>query len=342
MNTRPQANAAVVVRRLVDGIGLLVATALFVACTSPSSAPSPTPTSSPSPVATATPTATPTAPPSPTPTVVAGFIRYTSAELGFTVDLPPGWRRANCSPGIATTSPIKADEMFIGVPEADESISFGTRLFFVHVSDAQGLTPLVWLQQRAHPPDVRIEPVTVGGRAGARQATSTGDTTVLVFLARGWIYAIERTDFGSPDEELARVLPTLQILSDATVARSPLATPVPRSPEVVVDALAEAFARKDLNAIADAIGPCITVGAIPGDAASISRTRYMNTLATILNAGTTVRVQTRPIESDPNFGRIVRSTWSTPGQPDQRQDFVLSAKGDRWSISAVFVRSPGP
>jgi hypothetical protein len=314
---------------------------MLVACTSPSSAPSPTPTTSPSPVATATLTATPTASPSPTPTVVPGFVRYTSAELGFSVDLPPGWRRANCSPGIATTSPIKADEMFIGVPEADESISIGVRLIFVHVSDAQGLTPLAWLQQRAHPPDVRIEPVTIGERAGARQATSTGDTTVLVFLARGWIYAIERTDFGQPDEELARVLPTLQVLSDATVTRTPLATPVPRTPEVVVDALADAFARKDLNAIADTIGPCITVGGIPGDAASISRTRYMNSLATILNEGATVRVQTRPIESDPNFGRFVRSTWSKSGQPDQRQDFVLRANGDRWSISAAFVRSPG-
>jgi hypothetical protein len=232
--------------------------------------------------------------------------------------------------------------MFVGMPEADESISVGTRLFFVHVSDAQGLTPLAWLQQRAHPPDVRIEPVTIGERAGARQVSPTGDPTVLVFLARGWIYAIERTDFGGPDEELGRVLPTLQVLSDATVARTPLATPLPRSPEVVVDALAAAFASKDLNAIADAIGPCITVGAIPGDAGSISRTRYMNAIATELNAGTTVRVQTRPIESDPNFGRIVRSTWSKSGQPDQRQDFVLSAKGDRWSVSAVFVRSPGP
>lgn len=322
-------------------MALLLATATLLACTSPSSAPSPTPTTSPSPIATATLTATPTAQPSPTPTVVPGFIRYTSAELGFSVDLPPGWRRANCSPGIATTSPVKADEMFLGVPEAEESIGVGVRLIFVHVSDAQGLTPLAWLQQRAHPPDVRIEPVTIGERAGARQATSSGDTTALAFLARGWIYAIERTDFGNPDEELGRVLPTLQILSEATLARVPVATPVPRSPEVLVDALADAFARKDLNAIADAIGPCITVGGIPGDAASISRTKYMNSLATLLNSGTTVRVQTRPIETDPNFGRIVRSTWSKSGQPDQRQDFVLSPKGDRWSVSAAFVRSPG-
>ena len=231
--------------------------------------------------------------------------------------------------------------MFIGVPEAEESISFGTRLIFVHVSEAQGLTPLQWLQQRPHSPDARIEPITVGERAGARQATSTGDTTVLAFVARGWMYAIERTDFGNPDEELGRVLPTLQILSDATVGRIPAASPVPRSPEAVVDALADAFARKDLNAIADTIGPCITVGGIPGDAASISRTKYMNSLATLLNSGTTVRVQTRPIETDPSFGRMVRSTWSTPGQPDHRQDFALSAKGDRWSVSAAFVRAPG-
>jgi len=100
--------------------------------------------------------------------------------------------------------------------------------------------------------------------------------------------------------------------------------------------------KKDLNAIADAIGPCVTVGAIPGDAASISRTKYMSSLATALNAGTTVRVQTRPIETDANFARIVRSTWSKPGQPDQRHDFALSAKGERWSVSADFVRSTGP
>lgn len=231
--------------------------------------------------------------------------------------------------------------MFVGVPEAEETISFGTRLIFVHVSDAQGLTALAWLQQRAHPPDVRIEPVTIGERSGARQATSTGDTTALAFVTRGWIYAIERTDFGNVDEELRRVLPTLQILSDATVARSAVATPVPRSPEVVVDALADAFARKDLNAVNDTLGPCVTVGAIPGDAVSVSRTKYLSTLGAELSAGTSVRVQARPIETDPNFGRIVRSTWSRAGQPDQRHDFVLSAKGDRWSVSADFVRSPG-
>ena len=232
--------------------------------------------------------------------------------------------------------------MFIGVPEAEESISFGTRLIFVHVSEAQGLTPLQFLQQRPHSPDARMEPVTIGERAGARQATSTGDTTVLAFLARSWIYAIERTDFGQADEELGRVLPTLQILSDATVTRTPLATPVPRSLEGVVDALADALTRKDLNAITETLAPCVTVGAIPGDGASVSRAKYLNLLAAQLNAGTTERVQTRPIETDPNFGRMVRSTWSKAGEPDQRHDFALSAKGDRWSVSADFVRSPGP
>jgi hypothetical protein len=125
------------------------------------------------------------------------------------------------------------------------------------------------------------------------------------------------------------------------VARGAVATPVPRSVEVVVDALTDAFARKDLNAIADAMAPCVTVGARPGDAASLSRTNYLTTLAAELSAGTTVRVQSRPIENDPAFGRVVRSTWSKAGEPDRRIDLVLSVKGDRWSLAGLFVRAPG-
>jgi hypothetical protein len=80
---------------------LVLATVLVASCARVSSAPTPTPT--------ATSVVAPTAPvPSPTPTetVAAGFTRYTNTELGYSVDLPAGWRRATCSPEVVTTSPL--------------------------------------------------------------------------------------------------------------------------------------------------------------------------------------------------------------------------------------------
>jgi len=316
--------------------------ALIVACSPPSSAPAPTVTTSGGSLAPTTAVATPTALPSPTATVALGLTRYTNTELGYSVDLPAGWRRAVCSAGLVTTAPLVASEIFVGVPEVEEQITGGARMVVVHVIDAQGLTPLAWLQQNASQPDVRLEPTTLSDRPGVRAfAEATGVTYALAFAARGWIYGIERPYFGAEDEELRRLIGTLQILSDATLGRGATATPIPRSIEGLVDATADAFAKKDLNAIAEAMTPCVTVGAVPGDAMLLSRAAYLTSLAAEFSAGTSVRVQSRPIENDPNFGRFVRSTWSKAGEPDRRVDLRLRAQGDRWSLSAVLFRAPG-
>ena len=96
-----------------------------------------------------------------------------------------------------------------------------------------------------------------------------------------------------------------------------------------------------MSAIAEAMTPCVTAGAVPGDTTLLSRTAYLASLAAEFSAGTSVRVQSRPIENDPNFGRFVRSTWSKAGEPDRRVDLLLRASGDRWSLSAVLFRAPG-
>lgn len=322
-------------------IGTLVG-ALIVACSPPSSAPAPTATTSGGSLAPTTAVATPTASPSPTATVALGLTRYTNTELGYSVDLPAGWRRAVCSAGVVTTSPLVASEIFVGVPEVEEQITGGARMVIVQVRDAQGLTPLAWLQQSASQPDVRVEPVTLGDRPGARASVGAPAVTyALAFAARGWIYGIERPYFGAEDEELRGIIATLQILSDATLGRGATATPIPRSIEGLVDATADAFAKRDLNAIAELMTPCVTVGAVPGDATLLSRSGYLTSLAAEFSAGTSVRVQSRPIENDPNFGRFVRSTWSKAGEPDRRVDLRLRSQGDRWSLSAVLFRAPG-
>jgi fermentation-respiration switch protein FrsA (DUF1100 family) len=274
----------------------------------------------------------------PAPTVAPGLTRYVNAELGYSVDLPTGWRRAVCSAGVVTTSPLVASEMFVGVPEAEEIIRGGARFVVVRVLPAEGLTPLAWLERNAVQPDARFEAVTLNGRPGARGFLgASGTTFAFAFTARGWIYAIE----ARPDPELERILTTLRVLDDATVGRGVSATPAPRSIESLVDSLADAFTRKDVTAIAEAMAPCLTIGAVPGDPDMRNRTAYLTDLRADFAAGTSVRVQTRPIENDPNVGRYVRSTWSRPGQPDQRVDLRLRAEGDRWSVTAVLIRTFG-
>jgi hypothetical protein len=315
---------------------VIVATILLVSCAPVSSPPSATPTATVSVVPTARPT------PSPTATVAAGLTRFVNTELGYSVDLPAGWRRATCSRGIVTTSPLEASEMFVGLPEAEEVIRGGVRMVQVRVTESGGLTPLAWLERNASQPDTRFETTTLNERAGARGFIgATGSTYAFAFAGRGWIYAIERPNFGFEDQELERVLATLRILDDATVGRGPVATPVPRTIESLADSIADAFTKKDVAAIGATMAPCITVGAVPGDPDLRSRTAYVTTLAADFAAGTSVRVQSRPIETDPYFGRFVRSTFSKPGEPDQRIDLMLRADGDRWSVGAVLIRASG-
>ena len=322
---------------------LFVTTMLLAACSPVSSAPTSIPTASAtqSPIATASPTAAVSpATPAPTATVAAGLTRYTNTELGYTVDLPAGWRRGACSEGIVTTAPLAASEIFMGVPEAEEIVRGGSRFARVRVADAAGLTPSAWLERNTSEPDGKFEPVTVGGRSGTRGFIgASGATYAVAFAERGWIYAIERTYYGSADPELEGILTTLRILGDATVGRSPIATPTPRTIESVVDALADGFARKDVAAIADTMTPCVTVGAVPGDPDMRNRAAYTIPLQAEFAAGTSVRVQARPIENDQYAGRFVTSTWSKPGEPDKRVDFLLRAQGDRWSVVAVRPRS---
>ncbi len=314
---------------------LIIAMVLLVSCAPVAAPPSAAPTAS----AAAVPTARVT--PSPTATVGAGLARYVNSDLGYNVDLPAGWRRATCSQGIVTSSPFEASEMFVGVPETEEVIRGGVRMVQVRVTESGGLTPLQWLERGASQPDTRFEVITLNERTGARAFIgATGSTYGYAFVVRGWIYSIERPYFGSEDKELERILATLRVF-DGAVGGGPRATPVPRSIESLADSIAEAFSKKDVAAIAGTMAPCVTVGAVPGDPDMRSSAAYVTALAADFAAGTSVRVQSRPIENDPYVGRFVRSTFTKPGEPDQRVDLVLRADGDRWSVSAVLIRASG-
>jgi hypothetical protein len=207
---------------------------------------------------------------------------------------------------------------------------------------SEGLTPLLWLERNEVQPDVRFEAVTLGGNAGARGVLSaTGEVIATGFAARGSIYAISRPYFGVAEPEMERMVVTLRVLDNPTVGRGPTASPTPRTIESVVDALADGFAKKDLTAITETMRPCVTVGAVPGDPDMRSRAAVVTGLRAEYAAGTSVQVQSRPIENDPYKGRFVRSTWSRPGQPDELVDILLGAHGDRWSVVAIRINVHG-
>jgi hypothetical protein len=311
---------------------LLVAAIVLASCSAVSSAPSATPAGSGTLVATATASPAPTVAPSPT--------RYVDAELGYSVNLPAGWRRATCSEELVKSSPVTASDVFVGVPDSQEVIRGGVRLVIVSVTTAEGLTAEAWLQRNASQPGAQIEPATVGDRSGARSFLgATGHTYAFAVAARGRIYAIMRTvlepapSVGTEDQELEGMLTTFRVLDDATVGRGPTPTPTARSFQSLVDALADAFARKDPTAIAAVMTPCIGYNGQD----TRSRAAYVTTIESEFAAGASVQVS-RQMESDPFFGPFVRTTYSTPGKPTQRVDLLVREDAGRWSVVAVAIR----
>jgi hypothetical protein len=321
---------------------LTAAVAVFTACNAPTTVtpPATTVASTVTPSAaasTAMTTSSPTATVATIGTLAPGAARYSSSELGYSLDLPPGWRRASCSPGVRAVNPIDAAELFVGQPEAEESVGPGVRMVEVRILQSQGLTPAQHLERDASQPDIRVEPTTVNGRDGARALIGgTGVTYAFAVGARGWIYHAEFPYFGTADAELGQIIATIRV-HDAVVG-GPQPTPAPRSVETLADSAAVAFARKDLTGIADTLASCVAVSAVPGDGTLLSRGAYLKEVAAEFAAGSTVQVRPRPIEDDPALGRVLRSTWSRSGQPDRRVDLVLRATGDRWSIANVLIR----
>ena len=300
----------------------------------------PTVTLAATPAASSQPTTSPTSTPVASPSPTAGLNRYTNTELGYTIDLPAGWRRSACSAGVTATAPLTSHEWFFGGTEEEDVIAMGAPLIGLQVKAAQGSSALERLSELATQPDVRIEPASLNGRAGGRLfLVTTNETLAYAVEARGWIYRVERSFFGIPDPELERSLTTLRVLDAATLGSAPTPTSVPRSMDTVVNAIATAFLDKNARALGEVMAPCVTAGGIPGDAASYSRAAYVKELTAEFAASTAMRVSAT-VETDPYLGRFVRSTWSKAGEPDRRVDLALRADGERWSLWGIFFRAP--
>ena len=302
----------------------------------PTASPTSTPSATVSPSATPSPTASPSPSPTPTPSAAG---RYVNSVLGFSVQLPPPWRRTAClSSGANPQVPdILGIDSFTSVPAAEESIG-DTGAFFGAVSvevdrNPNRLSADDWARMpRMGPPQNRsIEPATLDGRAGVRVVSGTLQSETTVVPVDDVMYLVTFTaPPGDPKIDTMRAI----IASFTFVPRSaaPTATPrPPRTAEAVADALAAGFAAKDAAGLANLMGDCMISGAEQGGFGSHAPERFTAILREQFAAGTPVVVRPRPIEPAPTGGPgptfTVATTWTDPGQAPVRIDLLIAADG---------------
>jgi hypothetical protein len=331
--------------------GLLLAALVLGGCVCAPAAttavPTPTATASPS----GTPSATPTASPSQTPTAAPGT--FISPSGLYRLTLVPPWRRSECLSIASPGDPrILAFESYLAVREEDEvSTDIGSpfdEIFVRAERNTENLTPRGWLQsgKLGQSGTQSIEDATLDGKPAALMKNGPNFIAAYALADRGVMYAIGYRRGSSPTADPAvmeRIVLSFHVVAD-NERPSPTTTPAPapRSAETVADVLADGFARKDADALATVMAPCMNQGAEQAGGSTMPRVRFVAELRRSFVAGLTVKVQARPIETD-NYGTFVRATWTQPGQPGQqtaRRDLFLRNDGGRWVWFLVLGRQP--
>jgi hypothetical protein len=327
---------------LVAGVALVIAIVILAlsragpATLTPS--PTPTATAGVTPTGTSSPTA---AAASSSPSITAssppGGVRFVNAQLGYSIDLPPPWRRSDCSP-------TEIDN-FVVVPEYDEAggdvgWSHDHVTVFAQPNPDQ-LTPREWQQSGRLGGELgeSLVDVTFAGRPALRIEQRDSETYVvakddLLFQVRhGRATTGERPGETTPEERIA-VVSSFRFLSEEERRALPSPTPLPpRTPEEVADVLAEGFSKKDVGILGTVIRPCIKQGQSGGGLSSMDDERYLDQLRERLARGLEVMVRPRPVKGDrtADFPRVViGSTWREPGQPDLEVDLAILPEGERW------------
>ena len=325
----------------------LALTLLLGACVcAPGATTVPTPTTTASPSGTQS--AAPTGSPSPTPATVAGT--FISPSGLYRITLVPPWRRSECLSAPAPGDQrILAFESFVAVREEDEfSTDIGSpfdEIFVRAERNSDLLTPRGWVQsgRLGQSSSQSLEDGTLDGKPAVLVKDGPNFVAAYVLADRSIIYAVGyRRASGSTGDPamMERIVASFHVLAD-NERPSPTPTPaaVPRSAEAVADALADGFARKDADALAAVMAPCMSQGAEQAGGTTMPRARFVAELKRSFAAGLSVTVQPRPIETD-NSGSFVRSTWTQSGQQSSRRDLYLRSDGGRWSWYLVLARQP--
>lgn len=323
---------AAVTAVVIAAIVLLPRTDQTAAAPSPSAS-----ASSPSSSQTGSPTASPTATQSATPT--AASRRFTNAVLGYSIQLPPPWRRTPClSNAEDPRSPeILGIDTFTRVPAVDET--YGDTAAFVDTVSVRvernpsRLTPEAWANspRMGSSQGQRIEPATLDGRAGVRLVAEALQTETTIVAVDDLMYMVGFT--ARPTDPI--IGPMRAIVASFTFVprtAAPTATARPaRSAEAVADALAAGFASKDVTSLVSLMGECMLSGVEGGGFGSFSPERFARILRDQFAAGSVVIVRPRPIESAPGYASgpsfSVATTWTDAGQAPRRVDLLIAADG---------------
>lgn len=300
------------------------------------------------PTVTPTPTAAATPPPSPSPTAAA---RYVNAAMLFSIELPAPWRRATCGP--TSLGPLDgaqfATDVFVAVPDRDLTLGDTgglpvDQIVVTAQANPQAMTPRQWKESGRAGAALgeKLEDTTLAGRT-ALLITERDNETILVANA-GYMYAIrnEPRSRTTSAAERGAIVRSARFLSadEARAAASP--KPASRSPEVVADALAEGFAKKDTAILVRVATRCLGEG---GAQAGISRRDAQSFLEAISDRfarGLTVEVQARPVSTradSPGYF-FVGAVWREPGQPDRDSDLRIVAEGATayWDSVVYYTR----
>lgn len=343
---RPRRRGAFIAVVVAAAVVIVIAAIVLLPRTDPTAvAPSPSATATPAPP-NASPSASPTATASASPTSISG--RYVNAELGYSMDIPSPWHRADC--GSYTLRDLgggerSARDVFIPIPDAEYRPSgTGSAVDQVYVfarANAQRLSPRAWEQAGniGFSMGRVLEDATFAGRPALRVGGSVDFERFLV-AQNEFMLEVAHAGNGGQTTAASRaaILRTFGFLTaDELRAARALATPAPpapRSPEQVADALADGFARRDLTVLRSVLTPgCVSLGTGNGGGIGVDDVRYLDELRARFASGLTVTVQPRPLTGErtgPLPTLHARSTWREPGQPDQDVDLMISPEGATW------------
>jgi hypothetical protein len=334
---------------------LLVAVVAVAALTLPrqgqvAASPSPSPIAQPTPSATptASPATTPTATPSPSPSPEGG--RFVNAEVGYSLELPPPWRRSGCfSHASGSGSDATASDTFLKVSAYDEEsghTGIPYDLIEVHARpNPDDLTPRQWWDggRTVWPRESfsRVSDTTIAARTALRIDDSPHEGVLVASETHMFeIRNRERRSALNGRPERAAIIATFRIMTAEELAAArarPAPTPAPaRAAEQIADVLAEGFARQDIALLASVIQPhCVTIAVAQGGGSSMSSEKYLDELEARFARGLTVEVRRDsigPAEFFQDGTLALQSTWKEPGGQDVEVDLLISPeRTDRWS-----------
>src|SRR2546426_6702301 len=298
-------------------------------------------------------------PESAAPRVTFGpLVRFTSAELGYRIDLPTPFRRSSCESwnfGNATRG-----EVFVMAPEGEEVVtdsSLDTQTAGVVVvaeENPDRLSPREWIDSNLHygvgsMMGQIFEDTVLDGRAAVLVRGGLPLGNAYVIPVGPLMYTVGGR-WAASDVALGWIESSFHILSETERRALPAAAPAlpvaSRSAEDVADALADGFARHDLHALEALMTECMVSRRVAADSLTQGRARYTRGLASLMSNGLVVAVQARPIVVGSTAGAdaYVVSTWGDAQSQAIKSstviDLLLENRNGRWSWSGTLLDLP--